>query len=203
VGSGPAALYTCQYICKHLAARSVDFSVDIFERLPVPFGLVRYGVAPDHQEVKNVMGTFAETLRHARVSFYGHVNVGVDLRIGELMRAYDRVVLAYGSHAENYLGIEGERHGLENLVSGRDVVSWYNGLPGGASVKLDLSGRRAVIIGAGNVAIDIARLLVSPVDKLAATDISAEALEVALFCSLFSMLCLFVCFLKRVLYYSN
>ena len=187
VGSGPAALYTAQYILKALNStaggqtKCTQAQIDIYEKLPVPFGLVRYGVAPDHQDVKNCTNSFAETLRSASVNFFGNVNVGgADLSVRELTQAYNFVVLAYGSHGENYLGIPGEKQSSRNLVSAKDIVSWYNGLPmaNADSFRLDLSGRRAVIIGAGNVAVDIARLLVSPVEKLVQTDISTKALEV-------------------------
>lgn len=104
VGSGPAALYTAQYILKNTS--SDNLTIDIYEKLPVPFGLVRYGVAPDHQEVKNVINSFTDTLLKPMVNFYGNVNIGSDLKISELMDAYTAVVLAYGSHSENYLNIE-------------------------------------------------------------------------------------------------
>lgn len=107
VGSGPAALYSAQYILKNLSISSVDdLTIDIFEKLPVPFGLVRYGVAPDHQDVKNVINSFTETLLKPMVNFYGNVSIGSDLKISELMSAYTAVVLAYGSHSENYLNIK-------------------------------------------------------------------------------------------------
>lgn len=178
VGSGPAALYTAQYILKNSKTVNPSLlpSIDIYEKLPVPFGLVRYGVAPDHQDVKNVINSFTETIRQPSVNFFGNVNIGTDLRIEELIRAYNCVVLAYGSHGENYLGIPGEKQGVKNLVSAKDIVSWYNGVPDqSASNPVDLSRvRRAVIIGAGNVAVDIARLLVSPTEKLAQTDIDVS-----------------------------
>lgn len=137
---------------------------------------VRYGVAPDHQDVKNVINSFTETLKHKNVNFFGNVNIGSDLKIEDLLNAYNAVVLAYGSHSENYLNIKGEKD-FENLVSAKDIVSLYNGLPDSERIKLDITGRNAVIIGAGNVAIDIARILLSPIDKLAQTDISAKTLD--------------------------
>lgn len=108
VGSGPAALYTAQYLLKNLAANSPGdpLTIDIYEKLPVPFGLVRYGVAPDHQDVKNVINSFTDTLLKPMVNFYGNVSIGSDLKITELMSAYTAVVLAYGSHSENYLNIK-------------------------------------------------------------------------------------------------
>jgi adrenodoxin-NADP+ reductase len=102
-------------------------SVDIVERLPVPFGLVRYGVAPDHQEVKNVESTFANTAANDRVRFVGNVSVGSDVRVAELRGLYDAVVLAYGAAQDRELGIPGEE--LENVVSARSFVGFYNGVP--------------------------------------------------------------------------
>ncbi|RNA27514.1 NADPH:adrenodoxin mitochondrial [Brachionus plicatilis] len=174
VGSGPAALYTAQYLLKNL--NSNNLSIDVFEKLPVPFGLVRYGVAPDHQDVKNVINSFTETLKNKQVNFFGNVSIGTDLKIGELLGAYNSVVLAYGSMGDNYLNIPGEKE-FSNVISARDIVSLYNGLPNSENLKIDLNGPEAVIIGAGNVAIDVARMLVSPIDKLAQTDISSFALD--------------------------
>ncbi|CAF0736154.1 unnamed protein product [Brachionus calyciflorus] len=175
VGSGPAALYTAQYLLKNLASNN-QVTIDVFEKLPVPFGLVRYGVAPDHQDVKNVIHSFTETLKNKNVNFFGNVNIGVDVKISELLNSYNSVILAYGSLGENYLNIPGEKE-FSNVISAKDIVSLYNGLPNSENLKLDLSGNKAVIIGAGNVAIDIARILTSPVEKLAQTDISNVALD--------------------------
>jgi adrenodoxin-NADP+ reductase len=179
VGSGPAALYTTQYVLKNLSVHNDSLEIDIFEKLPVPFGLVRYGVAPDHQDVKNVINSFTDTLRDERINFFGNVNIGVDVRISELVDAYNCVVLAYGSLTENYLNVPGEREfkSSDNFISAKDFVNWYNGFPHSENFRIDLSGRRAVIIGAGNVAIDIARILVGPIEKLNTTDISIKALE--------------------------
>jgi adrenodoxin-NADP+ reductase len=175
VGSGPAALYTAQYVLKHLPKEKQPV-IDIYEKLPVPFGLVRYGVAPDHQDVKNVINSFTETLKQENVNFFGNVNIGTDLGIGELINLYDCVVLAYGANGEKYLNIPGEKV-WNNLISAKEFVSMYNGLPSEHKMHIDLSGRKAIIIGAGNVAIDIARILLSPTKKLAKTDISSQALE--------------------------
>lgn len=106
VGSGPAALYTAQYVLKNFNYDNERLTIDIYERLPVPFGLVRYGVAPDHQDVKNVINSFTDTLLKPGVNFYGNVSVGTDLKISELLNSYTAVVLAYGSHSENYLNIK-------------------------------------------------------------------------------------------------
>jgi adrenodoxin-NADP+ reductase len=173
VGSGPAALYTAQYILKCLAN---NVNVDIYEKLPVPFGLVRYGVAPDHQDVKNVINSFTDTLRSPNVQFYGNINIGQDLKTNELLHAYDCVVLAYGSLSENYLNIPGEK-AFGNFISAKDFVGWYNGFPENRNFQINLKCKHALIIGAGNVALDIARILLSPIDKLKKTDISDHSLE--------------------------
>lgn len=133
-------------------------------------------VAPDHQDVKNVLNSFTETLKNPCVSFFGNVNIGSDLNINELMNAYNCVVLAYGSHSENYLNIPGEKN-FDNLISAKDFVSWYNGLPDSENLRVNLNCKKAIIIGAGNVAIDIARILLSPVEKLEKTDITAKSIE--------------------------
>ncbi|XP_042253250.1 NADPH:adrenodoxin oxidoreductase, mitochondrial isoform X2 [Thunnus maccoyii] len=133
VGGGPAGFYTAQHLIK---ARQ-DAEVDIYEQLPVPFGLVRFGVAPDHPEVKNVINTFTQTAKHSRCSFYGNVNVGKDVSVEELQQAYHAVVL----------------------------------------LRPDLNCETAVILGQGNVALDVARILLSPIDILKKTDITQPALE--------------------------
>uniref|UniRef100_A0A3P9Q2U1 NADPH:adrenodoxin oxidoreductase, mitochondrial n=1 Tax=Poecilia reticulata TaxID=8081 RepID=A0A3P9Q2U1_POERE len=168
VGSGPAGFYTAQHLIK-------DVEVDIYERLPVPFGLVRFGVAPDHPEVKNVINTFTQTAKHSRCSFYGNVNVGKDVTVGELQGAYHAVVLSYGAEGNRRMGVPGED--LPGVYSAKDFVGWYNGLPSCRELKPDLSCETAVILGQGNVALDVARILLSPLDILKKTDITQPALE--------------------------
>eukprot|EP00076_Gallus_gallus_P032086 XP_024997624.1 NADPH:adrenodoxin oxidoreductase, mitochondrial isoform X6 [Gallus gallus] len=142
VGSGPAGFYTAQHILKFLATGFLcstpscpaflpehhDLAqVDIYEKLPVPFGLVRFGVAPDHPEVKNVINTFTHTARSDRCAYYGNVTVGRDVTVGELQQAYHAVVLSYGAEDNRVLGIPGEN--LSGVYSARAFVGWYNGLP--------------------------------------------------------------------------
>ncbi|KAI9529386.1 hypothetical protein NQZ68_011091 [Dissostichus eleginoides] len=172
VGGGPAGFYTAQ----HLIKARPDVTVDIYERLPVPFGLVRFGVAPDHPEVKNVINTFTQTARHERCSFYGNVNVGKDLSVTELQEAYHAVVLSYGAEGNRRMGVPGED--LSGVYSAKDFVGWYNGLPSCRELGPDLSCETAVILGQGNVALDVARVLLSPIDLLKKTDITQPALEV-------------------------
>ncbi|KAM9463296.1 NADPH:adrenodoxin oxidoreductase, mitochondrial isoform 2-T3 [Clarias gariepinus] len=150
-------------------------SVDIYERLPVPFGLVRFGVAPDHPEVKNVINTFTQTAQHERCSFYGNVSIGTDVSVEELKKAYHAVVLSYGAEADRSLGVPGEN--LAGVFSARDFVGWYNGLPSNKELRPDLSCETAVVLGQGNVALDVARILLSPMDFLQKTDITQQALE--------------------------
>ncbi|GAA6225996.1 NADPH:adrenodoxin oxidoreductase, mitochondrial [Lates japonicus] len=171
VGGGPAGFYTAQHLIK---ARQ-DVEVDIYERLPVPFGLVRFGVAPDHPEVKNVINTFTQTAKHSRCSFYGNVNVGKDVSVEELQRAYHAVVLSYGAEGNRSIGVPGEE--LTGVYSAKDFVGWYNGLPSCRELSPDLSCETAVILGQGNVALDVARVLLSPLDILKKTDITQPALE--------------------------
>ncbi|XP_051274416.1 NADPH:adrenodoxin oxidoreductase, mitochondrial [Dicentrarchus labrax] len=171
VGSGPAGFYTAQ----HLIKARPDVDVDIYERLPVPFGLVRFGVAPDHPEVKNVINTFTQTAKHTCCSFYGNVTVGKDVSVGELQQAYHAVVLSYGAEGNRSMGVPGED--LAGVYSAKDFVGWYNGLPSCQELSPDLSCETAVILGQGNVALDVARILLSPIDILKKTDITQPALE--------------------------
>ncbi|NP_001088306.1 ferredoxin reductase L homeolog precursor [Xenopus laevis] len=171
VGSGPAGFYTAQHILKH----NPKAQVDIYEKLPVPFGLVRFGVAPDHPEVKNVINTFTQTARSDRCAFLGNVMVGRDITVEELQAAYHAVVLSYGAEDKRELSIPGED--LPGVYSARDFVGWYNGLPDNRHLNPDLSCDTAVILGQGNVALDIARILLSPVDILRKTDITQDALD--------------------------
>ncbi|XP_072208189.1 NADPH:adrenodoxin oxidoreductase, mitochondrial isoform X3 [Excalfactoria chinensis] len=176
VGSGPAGFYTAQHILKHNDLAQVD----IYEKLPVPFGLVRFGVAPDHPEVKNVINTFTHTARSDRCAYYGNVTVGRDITVAELQQAYHAVVLSYGAADNRVLGIPGEN--LSGVYSARAFVGWYNGLPENRDLKPDLSCDTALILGHGNVALDIARILLSPLDFLRKTDITDSSLA-ALACS--------------------
>ncbi|XP_024861695.1 NADPH:adrenodoxin oxidoreductase, mitochondrial isoform X2 [Kryptolebias marmoratus] len=171
VGSGPAGFYTAQHLIK---ARQ-DVAVDIYERLPVPFGLVRFGVAPDHPEVKNVINTFTQTAKHSRCSFYGNVNVGKDVSVVELQQAYHAIILSYGAEGNRSVGVPGED--LAGVYSAKDFVGWYNGLPSCQELSPDLSCETAVVLGQGNVALDVARILLCPVDVLKQTDITQPALE--------------------------
>ena len=171
IGSGPAGFYTAQFILKH----HNEALVDIFEKLPVPFGLVRYGVAPDHPEVKNATNSFEETARNPRCRFFGNVNVGVDVKSAELRDYYDGIVFAYGADDDKALNVPGED--ANGVYPARTFVGWYNGLPAHADLIPKLDCNTAVIVGQGNVALDVARMLLAPLKLLQHTDISAHALE--------------------------
>ncbi|XP_068231767.1 NADPH:adrenodoxin oxidoreductase, mitochondrial [Palaemon carinicauda] len=171
IGSGPAGFYTAQQLLKSHSS----VQVDIYERLPVPFGLVRYGVAPDHPEVKNCINTFTQTASKDRVSFLGNITIGQDVTFAQLRNAYHAVVLAYGSAQDRKLNIPGES--LSNVCSARRFVGWYNGLPEDADVKINLDVESAVVIGQGNVAVDVARILLSPLNVLRKTDIPESVLD--------------------------
>uniref|UniRef100_A0A2K6JU69 NADPH:adrenodoxin oxidoreductase, mitochondrial n=1 Tax=Rhinopithecus bieti TaxID=61621 RepID=A0A2K6JU69_RHIBE len=171
VGSGPAGFYTAQHLLKHPQAH-----VDIYEKQPVPFGLVRFGVAPDHPEVKNVINTFTQTAHSGRCAFWGNVEVGRDVTVPELREAYHAVVLSYGAEDHRALEIPGEE--LPGVCSARAFVGWYNGLPENRELEPDLSGDTAVILGQGNVALDVARILLTPPEHLERTDITKAALGV-------------------------
>ncbi|BFZ03699.1 hypothetical protein BsWGS_06737 [Bradybaena similaris] len=171
VGSGPAGFYTAQQLLKG----DTNLIVDIYEKLPIPFGLVRFGVAPDHPEVKNVINTFTNTAQNERCNFFGNVEVGRDVSLRDLRDAYSAVVLCYGASANKTLGIPGEN--LPNVISARSFVGWYNGLPQDKELQVNLNCESAVVLGHGNVALDVARILLTPISILEKTDITEHALE--------------------------
>ncbi|XP_036694241.1 NADPH:adrenodoxin oxidoreductase, mitochondrial isoform X2 [Balaenoptera musculus] len=160
VGSGPAGFYTTQHLLKHHSRAHVD----IYEKQLVPFGLVRFGVAPDHPEVKNVINTFTRTAHSDRCAFHGNVVVGRDVTVQELRDAYHAVVLSYGAEDHQALEIPGEE--LPGVFSARAFVGWYNGLPENRELAPDLSCDTAVVLGQGNVALDVARILLTPPEHL-------------------------------------
>ncbi|WP_020661468.1 FAD-dependent oxidoreductase [Amycolatopsis benzoatilytica] len=171
VGSGPAACYAAEEL---LAQRGLDVRVDMFERLPTPGGLVRFGVAPDHQDTKDATRAFANTMRRKGFRLFLNTEIGSDLRIDELRERYHAVVVAVGALTDRPLGIPGED--LPGSHSATEFVGWYNGHPDFAHRTFDLSGERAVVIGNGNVALDVARILTADPERLAKTDIADPAL---------------------------
>ncbi|WP_326835382.1 FAD-dependent oxidoreductase [Amycolatopsis rhabdoformis] len=169
VGAGPAALYA---VAELSAVPGVE--VTLVERLPTPHGLVRYGIAPDHAGTKRVADQFRTTLTRPNVTCLFNVEVGRDLSLAELSAAHHAVIWAAGAPAANALGLPGED--LPGVHPAGDFVAWYNGHPDHARAEFDLSGRRAVVIGNGNVALDVARVLARPAADLARTDIADHAL---------------------------
>ncbi|MFR9727988.1 FAD-dependent oxidoreductase [Saccharopolyspora sp. MS10] len=170
VGTGPAACYTAQELL-----RSTSAEITLLDRLPLPGGLVRSGVAPDHQSTKRIGEGFSWLLRHPRVRLHLNVEVGRDLTHEKLAAHHHAVIYAVGAAADRRLGVEGED--LPGSTSASSVVSWYNAHPDAAGFGLDLSAQRAVVIGNGNVALDVARILLSDPDRLASTDIADRALD--------------------------
>src|ERR687894_1058637 len=154
VGSGPAGFYAAAQL---LADPRVAAEVDMFERLPTPWGLVRAGVAPDHPKIKSVSAQYAKTASHPRFRFFGNVDVGRHVSRDDLLARYDAVVYTVGAQADRPLGIPGED--LPGSVAAVDFVGWYNGHPDFCNRSFDLKVRRAVVIGNGNVALDVARIL--------------------------------------------
>jgi ferredoxin--NADP+ reductase len=174
VGAGPAGMYTLEHL---LEARGLEVEVDLFERLPTPWGLVRAGVAPDHPEKKLVIARqFDFFLRNPRVRFFGNVDIGCDIRPAELREWYDAVVYASGANGDTRMGIPGEE--LPGCWSAREFVGFYNGHPDYRDLCFDLNCERAVVVGNGNVALDVARILTMPVAQLESTDIADHALAI-------------------------
>ncbi|MFM5923682.1 MAG: FAD-dependent oxidoreductase [Novosphingobium sp.] len=172
IGSGPAGYYTAEAAQKQWGE---DVRVDIFDLLPVPYGLIRTGVAPDHQSIKGVSRRYESTALLDNVHFIGNVNVGEDITIAELQSLYDAVVLATGAPNDKPAGIPGE--GLENVFGSAAFVGWYNGHPQFAKLNPDLTGKTAVVIGNGNVALDVARILTKTAGEFTGSDIVAHALN--------------------------
>ena len=172
IGSGPSGFYAIAALFK---ADGVEAGVDLFDRLPTPFGLVRGGVAPDHQKIKNVIRVYNRTAQHERFRFFGNVEFGRDLTIEDLKRHYDHIVYATGNESDRKMGIPGED--LAGVYSATEFVGWYNGHPDFQDRSFDLaSARRVAVVGNGNVAMDVTRVLVRSPDELAPTDITAESL---------------------------
>ncbi len=171
IGAGPAGFYVAGALLRHERHR---FAVDLFERLPTPWGLVRAGVAPDHQNIKAVARAFERIARMPGFRFVGNVELGTDVELAALREAYDAVVIAIGAAVDRRLGIPGEE--LAGSHGAGEFVGWYNAHPDYAHLDFDLSHERAVVIGNGNVAADVARILLTPAERLAATDISDRAL---------------------------
>ena len=174
IGAGPSGYFAAQAL-QNLETDELKFSIDLIERLPTPWGLVRSGVAPDHPKIKSVSKVFEKVATAGNVSLFGNVEVGSDISLETLKNNYDAVVLATGATVGKKLGISGEE--LKNSLSAADFVPWYNGHPDYADLIPDLSSDTAVVIGAGNVAMDVARLLALEPSELDPTDTADHAID--------------------------
>jgi ferredoxin/flavodoxin---NADP+ reductase len=188
VGSGPAGFYTAEHLLKQGPAPNPDgpgreaeepagihVEVDMFDRLPTPFGLVRAGVAPDHPKIKSVIRVYERTAAREGFRFFGNVEIGTDVTVAELEARYNAIVYAYGTATDRRLGIPGEE--LPGSHAATEFVNWYNAHPDFAAHEFDLTAERAVVIGNGNVATDVARMLALPRAELELTDIADHAIE--------------------------
>jgi len=171
VGSGPAGVYAAGAL-----TRTDGVTVDVLDRLPAPYGLVRYGVAPDHVKMKSVDVALRKVLEQPSVRFLGNVEVGTDVTLDELRRRYDAVVFATGAAVDRRLGVPGED--LAGSFSATDFVAWYSGHPDADLDRFTLGARRVVVIGVGNVAVDVARVLSKTAAELSPTDVPGHVLDV-------------------------
>ena len=172
VGAGPAGFYAADALLKSID----DVSIDLIDRLPTPFGLVRYGVAPDHQKIKSVTKMYERTLQNERVRFLGNVEYGRDLTHEDIKTYYDAVIYTVGASADRSLDIPGET--LAGNLSATEFVAWYNGHPDFEQRLDQVHAAKVAVVGMGNVAVDVTRILAKSVEELSATDIADHALEV-------------------------
>ncbi|MGQ4809368.1 NADPH-ferredoxin reductase FprA [Candidatus Entotheonellaceae bacterium PAL068K] len=171
IGAGPSGFY----VAEHLQQQHLVIEIDMLERLPTPYGLVRGGVAPDHQKIKSVAATYDKIAAHPRCRFYGYVEFGTHLRLGDLQDLYHQVVFTTGAQTDRRMGIPGEDlHGSHAATA---FVAWYNGHPDFRDLQFDFSHQRAAVVGVGNVAMDVARILCRTPEDLASTDMADYALE--------------------------
>lgn len=172
VGAGPTGFYTAEHLFRK---KDIVVEVDMFERLPTPYGLVRYGVAPDHPKIKSVTKLYDRTADNPRFRFFGNITVGEHITVEDLLRHYHQIVFTTGAETDRVMNIPGID--LVNSHSAREFVAWYNGHPDYVDYQFDLSRERAAVIGVGNVAMDVARILCRTPEELATTDIADYALE--------------------------
>ena len=172
VGAGPTGFYAADQL---LRQEGLVVEIDMFDRVPTPFGLVRYGVAPDHQKIKAVTAAFDKVASHPRFRFYGCVELGKHLSVDDLRAHYHQIFYATGAQTDRRMGIPGED--LKGSHPATEFVAWYNGHPDYQDHQFDLSAQRVAVVGVGNVAIDVARILCRTPEELAVTDISEQAFE--------------------------
>jgi ferredoxin--NADP+ reductase len=168
IGAGPSGFYAAEHLLRE------GIAVDLYDALPTPYGLVRAGVAPDHPKIKSVTRIYEKTAQHPDFRFFGGVQFGADVTREELLDRYHAIVYAVGTSSDKALGIRGERR--PGSVAAAEFVAWYNGHPSYADAAFDLSCARAVVIGNGNVALDVARMLVLDPAELAPTDVADHAI---------------------------
>src|SRR5437763_12234668 len=171
VGSGPSGVYAAGHL---LRDKQRIVQVDVFDRLPTPWGLVRGGVAPDHPNIKAVSRVYERTAQHPEFRFYGNVEFGRDVSYEDLASRYHAVIYAVGAQTDRRMGIPGEE--LPGSWAATEFVAWYNAHPDYCELEFDLSAERAVVIGNGNVAMDVTRMLASDPEELAKTDVADHAL---------------------------
>ena len=171
IGAGPSGFYAAAALLKE----GIHVTVDLFDRLIAPHGLVRYGVAPDHQNIKAVAKTYDRTAAEPGFRYFGNVDFGKDIRHEDLTKHYDAIFYTTGAQSDRKLGIPGED--LPNSMSATEFVAWYNGHPDYQDLQVDLSCDAAIVVGVGNVAMDVARVLAKSIDELEDTDIADHALK--------------------------
>jgi ferredoxin/flavodoxin---NADP+ reductase len=172
IGAGPAGFFLAD---KLLGNGQVSVQVDLFERLPTPYGLVRFGVAPDHEKIKNVTRSFDKVAAKPGFRFFGNVDVGRHVSLDQLRRHYHQIAFSTGAQTDRHMGIPGEA--LANSHPATEFVAWYNGHPEFRDLKFDLSAERVAVVGVGNVAVDVARILCRTPEELATTDTADYAQE--------------------------
>ena len=180
VGSGPSGLYAADALVKQAAKLDppVTVQVDVIDRLPTPYGLVRYGVAPDHPSIKSIAEVLRKVLEHPQVRFLGGVHLGDHVTREDLLASYDAVIYATGAMRDRRMGIEGED--LAGSHAATQFVNWYSGHPDMDPGAFKLDAESVAVIGVGNVAVDVARILVRDPEELARTDISQPVLDALL-----------------------
>jgi ferredoxin--NADP+ reductase len=176
VGSGPSGFYAAGQLLKSKSHPDLAVQVDVYDRLPTPWGLVRGGVAPDHPNIKAVSRVYEKTAEHPEFRFYGNVEYGTQITHADLHARYHAVIYAVGAQTDRRMGIPGED--LPGSFAATEFVAWYNGHPDFRDREFDLSCSRAIVIGNGNVAADVARMLALTRDELARTDVADHALDV-------------------------
>jgi ferredoxin/flavodoxin---NADP+ reductase len=176
VGSGPSGFYAAGHLLNAKAHPDLNVQVDVYDRLATPWGLVRGGVAPDHPNIKAVSRVYEKTAAHPEFRFHGNVEYGRDVTHDDLHARYHAIIYAVGAQTDRRMGIPGEE--LPGSWAATEFVAWYNGHPDYRDLEFDLSGERAVVVGNGNVAADVARMLALTRDELAQTDVADHALEV-------------------------